>query len=404
MSAWLHVVGIGEDGIAGLSDKARQLIASADVLVGGKRHHDLIGQADCERLSWPSPFNTLTDTLKRRRGQLVCVLASGDPLWFGVATTLARSFSFEDMAVHPSPSSVSLACARLGWAIESVDVVSVHGREPSRLNRAIYPGARLIVISHGADTPRDVANVLRDRGFGQSQLHVLEHLSGEGERHVQLCAQALAETDESSVFKPLHILGVEVSREVDGRWFPNTPGLPDEAYQHDGQLTKSIVRAATVTALAPAPGHVLWDIGAGSGSIGIEWLRAAPRARAYAIEPDADRVARININMHEMGVPELQVVNASAPEALSALPTPDAIFIGGGLTAALAERCWEALSPGGRLVVNAVTLESQTLLIELHERLGGQLTAIAASPVRQVGGYRAFEPLRTVTQWTGLKP
>jgi precorrin-6B C5,15-methyltransferase / cobalt-precorrin-6B C5,C15-methyltransferase len=401
MTVWLDVVGIGEEGLRGVGEQGAALINSADVLVGGERHFQMIPTNPAqERLQWPSPFRALIDELEARRGSKVCVLATGDPMFYGVGTTLARSFGVSDMAVHPAPSSINLACARLGWSVESINVVSVHGRALSTVVQWLQPGRRLLVISHGASTPGDVGALLQEHGFGASPITVLEHLGGERER-VTPCDSASV---REGSFEALSLVAIDARAGTEQPWWPRVPGLPDGAYEHDGQLTKRVVRAATLAALAPAPGQRLWDIGAGSGAISIEWMRSAPRATAIAIERNLERTQRITRNAHALGTPQLEVVVGAAPDALDGLAPPDAIFLGGGLKLSTFDACWELLPAGGRLVTNAVTLEGQSATYDFQARYGGNVTSISVAPVRAVGQFRSFDPLRPVIQYEVTKP
>ncbi|QGU32507.1 precorrin-6y C5,15-methyltransferase (decarboxylating) subunit CbiE [Thermochromatium tepidum ATCC 43061] len=401
-SPWLTIVGLGEDGLAGLGEPARRAIAEARLLFGGARHLALIPERPGqERHPWPTPFDLAYDQLLTRRGQPVCVLASGDPMWFGIGAQLAQRLPPEELCILPAPSSISLAAARLGWAVQDVTVIPAHGRPLARVNLHLATGARLLVLSADGATPARLAAQLTARGYGPSRLTVLERLGGSAERRIE--GQA-AHWDHPEC-DPLNLIAVECRPDPDTLPLSRRTALPDAAYEHDGQLTKRDVRAATLARLAPSPGELLWDVGAGCGSIGIEWMRADERCRAIAIESDAGRCTLIERNREALGVPDLILVAGRAPEALDGLEPPDAIFIGGGLrVAGLAERCWSALKPGGRLVANAVTVQSEAFLVELRARIGGELTRISVAHAAPLGRFDGWRTAMPVTLLTAVKP
>ncbi|GAB7052052.1 precorrin-6y C5,15-methyltransferase (decarboxylating) subunit CbiE [Catenuloplanes indicus] len=393
------VVGIGADGWDGLGPAGRAAVADADVLLGGDRQLALIpAEVTARRVSWPSPLRpALPGLLASFADRVVCVLASGDPMHFGIGGTLARLAGAHGFRVVPHPSSISLACARLGWPVEETTVVSVVGRPLDALHATIQPGRRILVLSADGRSPAAVAGLLTRRGYGESALTVLENLDGPGERAVTGTAAGWPLPEAA----PLNVLAVECVAGPDAALLPTVPGLPDDAYDHDGQLTKREIRAITLARLAPVPGQLLWDVGAGAGSIAIEWMRAAPSCRAVAIEADQVRAARLTGNAAALGVPSLALVLGAAPAALDGLEDPDAIFVGGGVTApGMIERCWAALRPGGRLVVNAVTIESERVVTAARDALGGDLTRIEISRAGAVGGFTAWRPALPVTQWT----
>lgn len=400
MTAWLTLVGIGEEGYAGLGEPARQALREARRIVGGARQlallpDDLPGQ----RETWPSPFSL--EPLLARRGTPLCVLASGDPMFFGVGASLARQLPVEEMRVLPAPSSVSLAAARLGWALQEVEVLSLVARPLAALQARIFPGARLLVLSNDGGSPAAVAELLRQRGFGPSRLTVLEHLGGASERRFDGLANDWGQPQVAD----LNLLAVECMAGAEARSLALTPGLADSLYQHDGQLTKRDVRAITLARLAPLPGELLWDVGAGCGSIGIEWMRAHPSCRAIAIEADAGRQDHIQHNRDALGVPGLQLVAGHAPEALEGLPSPDAIFIGGGVTVpGVLEHCWDRLKPGGRLLANAVTLQSEATLVSWRELHGGELTRIAVAQAQPLGAFDTWRSALPITLLQVHKP
>jgi len=397
MPADVTVVGIGADGWAGLAEPGRAAVRGAEVVLGGPRQLALVaGHTDAEARAWPSPLlPALPELFAGLRGRRVCALASGDPMHYGLGATLARVLGPVEVLTHPS--SIALACARMGWAAESVEVVSAVGRPLAAVRRVLAPGARVLVLSEGAGTPGALATLLADDGWGDSALTVFEQLGGPAERRLDGTARHWAHPPGD----PLNLVALT----CDGPGRALTPGLPDDAFEHDGQLTKREVRAVTLALLGPRRGELLWDVGAGNGSIALEWLRAHPTCRAVAVEPDPARAARIAANADALGVPGVRVVEGRAPDALDGLPTPDAIFIGGGVTADdVLPRCWEALPAGGRLVANAVTVESEGVLGAARARLGGELTRLSVARAAPVGGFTGWRPAMPVTIWSVAKP
>ena len=398
---WLSVVGIGEDGLEGLTPRARMLVDGAQTLVGGDRHLTMIPEDGRERLTWPSPLADLMPHIAERRGSMVCVLATGDPMFFGIGVTLARHFDADEMDVVPSLSAFSLAASRLGWPLADVEQLTLHGRPASLIVPFILPGARLIILSDGADTPAQVAEILSERGYGDSKIFVLEHMGGPQERGLEGTAIDWPHTD----IAPFNTIGVECVAGSDAIILPRVPGLPDDAFTSDGNMTKREVRAATLAALSPIPGQHLWDIGAGCGAISIEWMRAHPSCRATAVESRADRIGLIARNAIALGVPRLGMIEGQATDVLAGLDAPDAIFIGGGAsTPGLIDLCWDALPAGGRLVANVVTLEGEGALAAFRVRQGGELVRIAVSRAEPVGPFTGWKPLMTVTQLAAVKP
>ncbi|WP_345670023.1 precorrin-6y C5,15-methyltransferase (decarboxylating) subunit CbiE [Streptomyces similanensis] len=398
------VVGIGADGWAGLTEPARAVLRAAEVLIGGPRQLDLL-PAECagERVGWPTPLRpAVPRVLAAHAGRHIAVLASGDPMFYGIGRALAEET--DALRVLPHPSSVSYAAGRLGWPLEDIDVVTLVGRPTARLAAALHHGRRLLVLSADATTPAEVAALLRERGFGPSLMRVLEQLGGHRERtSARTTADEWTRTQQPG--DPLNIVAVECRRAPRTLRLGAVPGLPDEAYEHDGQLTKKHVRAATLGALAPAPGELLWDVGGGSGSIAVEWMRTHPSCRAVTVERDPARAERILRNAERLGVPGLSVVTGDAPAALTELPAPDAVFVGGGLTApGLLDTCWAALPVGGRLVANTVTLESEALLADAYRRHGGELVRLAVAHAVPVGGFTGWRQAMPVTQWSVQKP
>ena len=396
MTPWLTVVGMGDDGPDGLAPAARAVVEQARVVVGGQRHLALLGPGERERIPWPRPFSSLTETLDRLRDRAICVLATGDPTCHGVGSILAERFGPDAVRIIPAPSAFSLARARLGWAAQRVQTLSLHGRPVELVQPFIQPGVRLLALSSNASTPAEVARLLCERGYGRSRLTVLSHLGGEAERVHRTTADSCCPGDEVA---DLNTLAIECVAGPHAPLAPRTPGLPDALYEHDGQLTKREVRAVALAALAPVPGQLLWDIGAGCGSIGIEWMRTHPECRAIAIEPDPRRIELLAANATALGTPGLEVVKGRAVPALEGLGAPDAIFVGGGITEpGLLDRCWAALEPGGRLVANVVSVEGESVLEDWHRIHGGSLTRIAITRCEPLGRFRGWRPLMPVTQ------
>jgi precorrin-6Y C5,15-methyltransferase (decarboxylating) len=392
------VVGIGADGWAGLAEPGRAAVRAAEVLLGAPRQLELVaGHTEADPRPWPSPMlPALPGILADLEGRRVCVLASGDPMVHGIGATLARLLGPDRLAVVPHPSSVSLACARLGWAVDGVEVVSAVGRPLARVRRVLAPGARLVVLSEDAATPAALAALLVDAGYGGSALTVLAQLGGPAEHRVDGLARDWAHAPGD----PLNVVAVACVADPHAPARGEVPGLPDDAYDHDGQLTKREVRAVTLAHLAPRPGELLWDVGAGNGSVGIEWLRAHRMCRAVAVEANVARADRIVANAEALGVPALQVVRGRAPDALAGLPAPDVVFLGGGLTnPGVLDACWAALRPGGRLVANAVTLEGEAVLAAEYARRGGTLVRVAVARASPVGGFTGWRPALPVTIW-----
>jgi precorrin-6Y C5,15-methyltransferase (decarboxylating) len=396
MTPWLTLIGLGEDGV--LSPAASERLRQATLVVGGARHLALVGQTRAERLEWPSPLQEAFPAILGRRGAPVCVLASGDPFFFGIGSLLAERVGADEFESFPQPSAFSLAASRLGWALQDCALVSLHGRALERVIPLLQPRARVLALSWDGETPQRLASLLCARGLGDSRLTVLEAMGGARERRRSASAW---EFDARNV-DPLNTIALEVAAIVGERVAPRAPGLPDDWFENDGQLTKREMRALTISALAPRPREMLWDVGAGSGSIGVEWLLADPSLQAVAIEREPERAARIRRNAAALGVPHLRLVEGAAPAALEGLPAPDAIFLGGGITGAVAP-CWAALKTGGRLVVNAVTVESQAALSELSRRYGGELLQAQFARAEPVGRFRGFRPAMPVLQWRAVK-
>lgn len=396
---WLTIVGMGEDGLTGLPTATQTLVDTAAVLVGGQRLLTKVtSNPAATRLAWTTTEATVA-AIVARRGSPVVVVASGDPLWFGVAATLARAVDPAEMLIVPHVSSFALAAARLVWPLQDVACVSAHGRPASAVRGQFAPGRRMLVLVSGGQTVPDVAALLVADGYGDSRMVALSHLGGPAETQTEATAASWA-----AEVPDLTVVAIECRLAAGRRPRPLTPGLPDDAFEHDGQITKQEVRAVTVCALAPWSGAVLWDIGGGSGSVAIEWLRAAPGSRAVCVERDSARLARIARNAVALGVPHLVTMAGEAPAVLPA-GTPDAIFVGGGVSVpGLLEACWHRLAPGGRLVANAVTLEAEAALLAFAKQSGGTLGRIAISRTKPTANLTLWSPLAPVTQLVAEKP
>ena len=404
MDRWLSIVGIGEDGLDGLSAEARALLDNAEVLAGGSRHLAMVPGDGRERLTWCQPVSAYVAEVLARRGRRVCVLATGDPLHHGIGVLFAEKVEMSEMTIHPAPSAFSLAGSRMGWSRTQVATLTLHGRPAALLARHIQPGARLLILGDGPDTPSQVAEALTGRGFGDSTITVLEHMGGPRERRLD----GVARSWEAPDIAQLNTIAVSCIADPVAKLLPTNPGLPDEAFRHDGQITKREVRAVTLAALAPVPGQLLWDVGAGSGAVAIEWMRCHGSCRAIAVERNSQRIANITENAATLGTPHLAIVEGEVPAALAGLAPPDAVFVGGGLSdPGVVAACWDHLAAGGRLVANAVTLEGEQALMALHAEHGGGLTRLEisrAQGIGRIGRLTGWKPFRPVTQWAVTKP
>lgn len=394
----IAVVGIGAGGWPDLTEESRAEIASCDVLFGGRRHLDLVPDCRYEKRPWPSPLLPALDgLLAEHAGRRICVLASGDPLLSGIGGTLVRRLGADRVRVLPAVSSVTLARARLGWTAEDTDVVSAVGRDVHGVLRVVAPERKVLVLSADGTTPGAVAALLDEHGYGESLLTVLEELGGPAERRLDGVARDWAHPTGAA----LNVVAVHC---VGPKALPPLPGLPDDAFEHDGQLTKRDVRASCLARLAPAAGELLWDVGAGAGSVAIEWARAHPANRAVAVEARPERAERVGRNAARLGVPGVRVVTGRAPDVLTGLDPPDAVFIGGGVSEpGLLTACRDALREGGRLVAHGVTLEAEQVLAGAYAAHGGELTRLSVEHAAPLGGFTGWTPARTVTQWSVIK-
>ncbi|MCB9944160.1 MAG: precorrin-6y C5,15-methyltransferase (decarboxylating) subunit CbiE [Geminicoccaceae bacterium] len=392
---WLDIIGIGESGVDSLSPAARTLLENAEVILGGDRHHDLSPDIRAERLSWPSPFDAMIETIRGFRGRRAVILVTGDPLWFSVGARIVRALGPEAITFHPQLSAFQYAACRMGWSLADLDTLTLHGRPVEHIIPCLQPGARIIALTRDHTTPGLVAGLLTERGFGRSRMTALAHLGGSDERRFDGPA-----CDFAHDVPDFHVLAIECRLDEGRRWFPRHGGLPDEAFAHDGRMTKRELRAIALAKLAPRRGALLWDIGCGCGSVAIEWMRGAPDARAIGLEPRADRRALAARNALALGTPRLDLRDSHAPDGLEDLPAPDSVFIGGGLGPATIDHALRVLKPHGRLVAHAVTLESEAILLDFHSRSGGELMRLSVARAEPVGSMHGWRPLMPVTQWS----
>jgi precorrin-6Y C5,15-methyltransferase (decarboxylating) len=399
---WLSIIGIGEDGTAGLTPAAQALIAQATLVVGGQRHLDLLGNLPKgERMAWSSPMHDAFPAILARRGEPVAVIASGDPFFYGVGSLLAAQLPPGEIVCLPGISAFSLAAARLGWALQDCALLTLHGRALERVLPALQPKSRVLALSWDGTTPNKLAELLVRFGFGEARVIVCEAMGGPKERMRSALAKDFALADVA----PLNLVALDIPACPGARVIALAPGLPDDWFENDGQLTKREVRAVTLAALTPHRGRLLWDVGAGSGSVGIEWMLCHPSNHTIAIERDPVRAARVARNAASLGVPGLRIVAGAAPAALEGLSTPDAVFIGGGSTKpGVIDTALSALPSGGRLVVNGITIETQAELASRFKALGGDLRTIQISHADPVGGFHGMRPALPVTQWAVTKP
>jgi precorrin-6Y C5,15-methyltransferase (decarboxylating) len=396
MSIWLDVIGVGEDGVEALPRALQSLIERAELIVGGERHLAMVPHARAEKKSWASPLSLTLDEIWSRRGRPVVVLATGDPMHCGIGVALARRVPADEMAVHPHVSAFSLAAARMRWSLSEVECLTIHGRPLDLLAGAVAPNRKLLLLSHDGTSPAEVARRLAELGYGASEVTVLEHMGGIRERIYSSRADSWVYPRAAD----LNTLAVACRADEGARAVSLSSGLPDDAFQHDGQLTKREIRAATLSVLRPLPGQLLWDVGAGCGSIAIEWLRAHRSLSAIAIEVEEARQLLIEKNMAALGAPHLKLVKGIAPHAYDSLPDPDAVFIGGGLDdPGVVEGAWRRLKSGGRLVANAVTAEGEARLFAWRGKLGGEMARLSIARLMPVGDLHGWKPLMPVTQY-----
>ncbi|GAA6164770.1 bifunctional cobalt-precorrin-7 (C(5))-methyltransferase/cobalt-precorrin-6B (C(15))-methyltransferase [Pelagimonas sp. KU-00592-HH] len=394
---WLTIVGLGEDGPDGLSPASHQALKDAEIVMGAERHLSLLPDLSAETVEWPVPFADGVDILLSYRGRKVVMLASGDPFWFGAGSVMAKHLDAGEWQALPVPSTMSLAAAALGWPLEKVLTTGLHAAPYARLKPHLFPEARILATLRDGDAVADLASWLCREGFGPSTLHILEALGGPRQR----IRRATADGDLPTYIQHPVSIGIEVAG--DGAVIPLSSGRPDHLFDNDGQITKRPVRALTLSALAPCPGEHLWDIGGGSGSIGIEWLWAHPTTRATAVEINAERADRIRENAARLGVDRLNVVTGAAPNALEGLEQPDAVFIGGGISQEMLEIVWASIPDGTRLVANAVTLEAEVLLANWQADKGGDLLRIELAQAHPLGRKRGWKSSYPIVQWSVAK-
>jgi precorrin-6Y C5,15-methyltransferase (decarboxylating) len=397
---WLSIVGIGEDGLDGMSAPARELLAGAEIVAGGRRHLALVASLGKPTLVWETPFAASIRILLTHRGKRVVALCSGDPFWYGGGSVLAEAVPAAETVVVPAPSTFAWAVARLRWRLEETVTLGLHARPVELLRPHLRTDARLIVLVRDGAAPAQIAKYLTGVGFGRSRLTILEALGGPREC---IRVATAAEFALDNVKSPV-ALAIEAVAEPDTSIIPRVVGLPDELFRHDGQLTKREIRAVSLSTLAPRGGELLWDVGAGSGAIGIEWLLAHPANRAIGIEAREDRLNTARANAQALGVPHLDLRRGTAPDALKGLPTPDAVFVGGGASReGVLDAVWQALPPGARLVVNSVTLETEALLIAWQAHHGGTLLRLSVERAGPVGGRTGWRAAMPVVQWSVTK-
>jgi precorrin-6Y C5,15-methyltransferase (decarboxylating) len=387
---WLTIIGVSEDGLAGCSDGSRAAIERAERIFGAARHLALV-HAGARGQEWPSPFDVAP--VLAWRGRPVVVLASGDPFWYGVGGTLARHLPAHEWVAYPGPSTFSWAAARLGWRLEDTACLGLHSLPSSTVRPWLRRGQRLIALLRDAAQLHELAALASELGYGASAGWALQRLGGPHERVVPFTLHEPPRLPELQA-----PLAVAFWLRDGPAGLPVTPGLPDACFVHDGVITKSPMRALTLRALAPRPGEVLWDLGAGAGSVAIEWCLAG--GLAHAVERLASRAAHIQLNAQRLGVqPRLHVHATSILEALPRLPEPQAVFAGGGFDIGVFDALRARLPAGCRLVVNAVTLATMACLQSLHARWGGELWQFTITQAQPLGGGHAWQPARPWMQW-----
>ena len=401
MTPWLSIIGIGEDGWDGLSAKARQSIQAAAHIIGSARTLAMLPTTSAQLHQWPQPFSAVVELLKPFAGHATVILATGDPMNFGVARKILTFIPKSEINIITHLSAFSLVAAHMGWSLPDCDCFTIHGRPAANVEAFIQPDAKLLILTEDQTSVAEVCRRLMGRGFESSQVTVLENLNGPNERLTSFAANKVPSIEWS----PLNTLAVHCHASPHAKIWSRLSGLPEDAFQHDGKITKREIRAATLAALAPAPDQILWDVGAGSGSIAIEWMRSTRGCEAYAIEQLDDRRAMIAVNADALGTPRLKIIAGNAPDAYKHLPAPHAVFIGGGInTVGTFELAWQNLRPAGRLVANVVTIEGEMHLYDLQEKHGGELVRMDVSTLTHIGKLRAMRPRMSVLQWRITKP
>jgi precorrin-6Y C5,15-methyltransferase (decarboxylating) len=395
MTEWLDIVGVGEGGLDSLPPQLRRLVTGAGTVLGPDRL--IAGLRNGTK--WKPSLEAMLEQVKHYRDTSTVILASGDPLWFGIGATLVPHLDPAEYRVHPSPSSFQLAATHMRWPLQHTTTLSLHARPAELIHPHVTPGNHILALTTDETTAGHVARLLVERGYGRSVLTLLESLGGPNEKVSGATAEGFALAPG-----PFYVLAIECIADAGAPLF-GLFGLADDAFVNDGQLTKREVRAATLAKLSPYPGALLWDVGAGCGSVAIEWMRSVRDAHAIAFEREGERLQMIAVNADRLGVPGIRIENGEAPDSLVGMPTPDAVFLGGDVAKdTLFHACWEALRGGGRLVANAVTIDGEQALYERHARLGGELNRIEVSSLDVVGTHRVMRPRMAVTQWSVTKP
>ena len=400
MNPWLTIIGIGDNGLDGLSKESISKINNAEYVFGGERHLSFIPDNGIKKILWENPIKNSVERIISLKSRPVCVLASGNPLWHGIGNTLLKYISVDEMLIHPSPSVFSLACAKVGWDLNDVEAISLHTNPVSVIGKYLQQGIKLFLLTKNSKTPIEVVDYLNKHGFNKSKFIIFENLGGVNENITTTTVESFDLKDISR----LNVICIECIADTDTNYYSCVPGLPNEIFNNDGQITKREIRAATLAKLTPFKDDLLWDIGAGSGSISIEWMRSGKNLKAIAIECNSRRIEFLKKNAIELGVPNLEIIQGKAPDILLGLKKPNAIFIGGGLSGnngiEIIEKSINSLLPNGRLVINAVTIETEILLINNCKKYGGDLTKIAVSKVKKVGSSIAWDDYMPVVQWS----
>ncbi|MBX7145930.1 MAG: precorrin-6y C5,15-methyltransferase (decarboxylating) subunit CbiE [Alphaproteobacteria bacterium] len=400
MNPWLTIIGLNQKGIGTLSADAQHALHHAEIVVAAQKYHDYFPELKTERWIWRRPLKRTLDALEKVRGKKVVVLATGDPMWFGVGVSLSKRFLPHEMSIIPGISAFSLVCARLGWSISTTVCITMHGRPINQLVNFLAPHQRLILLSHDQTTPSKIANLLTERGYGSSKMIVFSDMNSLSEKYIE----GLAKNNNFLDCSDFNTIAIECSEGEVNSLMPLTIGLPDDVFHHDGQLTKYKIRTLTLSALMPMPNQTLWDIGAGCGSISIEWARYHSTMKSYAIEKNEKRCQFIKENSDSFGLSNIDILSGTAPEILNNLEKPDAIFIGGGLLEKnMIDICWQALKKSGRLVINTVTIESEQEILKIYKNLGGKLSKISIEQPDLLGELTVWRKSMPVTQLTVIK-
>ncbi len=396
---WLHVIGVGESGLNSLNPEALEILKRSEIIIGGERHHKLTSGFKARRIKWPSPFSTMVGKIGEYRNKNVAILVTGDPLWYSAGALLAREWPNEEIRFYPQLSAFQLACSRMGWSIPDVDKLTVHGRPVEQIIPWFSPNNKLVVLTANAQSPTIIANLLVEKGYGLSKMTVLGEMGGPQESKIQGEADTWEQTANKNTIPEFHTLCIECIPSGKDAIHPQPPGLPDNAFISDGNFTKKEVRSLTVSSLNPGKNKILWDLGCGSGSVGIEWLQLSFNGKVFGVEKNLKRCKTAKNNALQLGTPRFSTICGLSQDNINSLPDPDSVFIGGGLTVGLVEQILKRLKPYGCLVANTVTLESEAVLVDLQKKFGGELTRIAISRSRTIGKLTTWDQLLPVTQW-----